>query len=340
MLCRPDIGLAAIAPRVCRLAREIVGAEAASLFWLDRNAMPLGFFHEDSPDEARDLFTNEFERLFVGPDEINVFALAQGDGAMCGQLMRPPTSYFQSNTYNLLIRPSGHHHSLDLRIDDASGGHAVLLLFRGEYPAFTDQDAATLMQFEPLLRRAGTAEGAATWRSDTTRWGHVLVDPRDGAILALSGAAEEMLRESSLVGQRLARGGPLDVAPRFLVDLCEPALRSGRAVASIAISAGRLNIEATVMYAPSGQTTSVQVLMTLRHETPADIALIDPVLARRLSPLRSEILMFAACGGTRDAVSRAFDISKEAAKKHVAEIYRVMDVGRWDDIPRALQAGS
>lgn len=340
MLCRPDIGLAAIAPRVCRLAREIVGAEAASLFWLDQNAMPLGFFHEDSPDEARDLFANEFDRLFVGPDEINVFALAQATGLACGQMLKPPTSYFRSNTYNLLIRPSGHHHCLDLRIDDADGGHAVLLLFRGQYPAFTESDARTLMLFEPLLRRAGAATTTARWQGDAARSGHVLIDPQSTEIVAMSDAAEAILRDSSLVGQGMARSAPLNAAPRFLADLCKPALMSGRISANLAVAAGRLSIEAMVMRSPSsaGETTP-KVLMTLKHETPADLALIDPVLARRLSPLRSEILLFAASGGSREAMPTTFSISKESAKKHLAEIYRVMDVRRWDELSHALQAG-
>lgn len=333
MLCRPGIGLAAIAPRVCRLAREIVGAEAASLFWLDENAMPLGFFHEDSSTESRDLFANEFERLFVGPDEITVFALAQMKGRISGHLLRPPKSYFLSNTHNLLVRPSGHHHSIDLRIDDPQGGHAVLLLFRGERPAFTEADVETLTLFEPFLRRAGTT-ARSRWRSQIANSGHVLIDPETGLIVAISDTAETMLRDSNLVGQGLVLNGPLDAAPRFLADLCEPALKSGAAAACIDVPAGRLNIKAAVLRSRSSHD---QMLVTLDHETPSDIGLIDPVLAKRLSPLRSELLLFAASGGTRDAVSDVFDISKEATKKHLAEIYRVMDVKRWDELANALR---
>ncbi|ASE40272.2 hypothetical protein CEP68_12590 [Brevundimonas vesicularis] len=332
MLCRPGIGLAAIAPRVCRLAREIVGAEAASLFWLDENAMPLGFFHEDSPEEARFLFVNEFERLFVGEGEINVFALAQARGRSCGHLLTPPASYFRSNTYNLLVRPSGHHHCLDLRIDDPCGGQAVLLLFRGDNPAFNDDQVAALAAFEPFLRRAGTS-GRAQWRSQIANSGHLLFDPATGLICAMSDTAETMLRDSNMVGQGLDLGGRLESAPRFLTSLYQPLVESGEAAACIDVPAGRLSVKATLLRSRESQD---QVLATLNYETPSEIALIDPVLAKRLSPLRSEMLLFAAAGGARDAVSDALDISKEATKKHLAEIYRVMDVKRWDDLAEAL----
>ena len=163
------------------------------------------------------------------------------------------------------------------------------------------------------------------------------MDPATGLIVAMFDAAEPMLRDSNLVGQRLGPSGSLNAAPRFLADLCKAVLEAGTATVHVDAPAGRLNIEATVLRPRSApEQADDQILMTLRHETPADIELIDPVLATRLSPLRSEILLYAASGGARDAVSTAFDISKEAAKKHLAEIYRVMDVRRWDELASAL----
>lgn len=343
LLCRKGIGLAAIAPPVCRLARDIVGAEAASLFWLDRDGMPLGFYHEDSPADTRELFVNEFDRLFVGPDEINVFALARMTGAVCGNVMRPPTAYFRSNTFNLLVRPSGHHHSLDLRVEDAQGGRAVLLLFRGPHPAFTDAEARMLTMFEPLLRRAGVAGIAQQWQADASTTGYLVIDTQQDRIVAISEAAEAMLRQSNLVGQRLSLNGPLLTAPRFVAELCETTLRVGKAVTDIAVPAGRLHADAIIMRAPTDPFTSVfppppQVLVTLRHEMPVGVALIGPILERHLSPLRSEILLYAASGGARESVAQTFSLSKEATKKHLSEIYRALELGAWEQIPAALSA--
>lgn len=337
LLCRPGIGLATIAPPVCRLAREIVGAEAASIFWLDGNGMPLGFFHEDSPEEVRDLFANNFERLFVGPEEINVFSLSRSNGAPCGRLLTPPPGFFLSNTYNLLLRPSGHHHSLDLRVEDAEGGRAVLLLFRGRHPSFTDREAATLTLFDPLLRRAGARANGTSWQSAASDPGHMLVDIRGERILSICDVAERLLRGSSLVGQGLTAHGTLQAPPRFVADLCAQLAQSEDANMVVTIPAGRLRVEARQMHTP-GRDPSVyrQVLITLHHEAPTGIGLIAPILEHRLSPLRSEILLYAASGGAREMVPQAFEISKEATKKHLAEIYRTIGVGHWHDIPHAL----
>ncbi|KAK6021327.1 YD repeat protein, partial [Ostertagia ostertagi] len=102
LLCRAGVGLTPIAPAVCRLVREIVGAEACALFWLDAQGQPEGFFHEHAQPAAQELFLNEFERLFLGPAEINITTLAQTPGARIGRMLNVPASYYRSNTYNLL----------------------------------------------------------------------------------------------------------------------------------------------------------------------------------------------------------------------------------------------
>ncbi len=104
LLCGSGAGLEAIAPRVCRIVRHRIGAEAVGLFWLDANGLPLGFHHEHSPDEARDLFLNEFERLFTGPVELNVFTLATSAGPTVGRLLAPDPAYYRSNTLKVLER--------------------------------------------------------------------------------------------------------------------------------------------------------------------------------------------------------------------------------------------
>ena len=154
LLCRAGVGIAPIAPAVCRTLREIIGADAASLFWLDDHGMPAGLFHERAPDAALDLFVNDYGRLFTGPSEINVSQIAAMGGQPVGRLLNPPRDYFHSNTFNLLVRASGHFHTLDLRVDAANRPCAVVMLFREERTPFQGDDASYLVQALPYLRRA------------------------------------------------------------------------------------------------------------------------------------------------------------------------------------------
>ena len=191
LLCRAGAGLAPIAPPVCRLVRELVGAEACALFWLDAQGRPEGFFHEHSTADAQELFLNEFDRLFIGPSEINIATLAKTDGARIGQLLDVPASYYRSNTFNLLVKASGHHHSLDLRVDVDGQARAVLLLFRTRALAFDGGDAALLARIEPYLHRALTsAREGATWAAPASRTGHLLVGQGGRQLLMFSDEAD------------------------------------------------------------------------------------------------------------------------------------------------------
>jgi hypothetical protein len=334
LLSQPGVGCGSVAERICALARQLVGCEAAALFWLDSDGMPQGFHHEDSPPETRDLFANEFERLFLGAAEINVFQLAQMRIRSMGNLFAPPPAYFRSNTFNLLVRASGHEHCIDLRVDCSDGGKAVLLLFRPPGLPFREADLAALAVLEAPLRQIGTrtSENRPLRLIDS---GHLVTDSRGEHVIAMCDRARHILRFSNLVGQSLTTGGMIDAAPRFVAELCARLDREPQPVQRHGISGGILRVRAKPMGAPQGMSKPL-VLVTLEHAIPEAVQTVDAVLSCGLSPLRSRILLHAATGGGRDSVAQTLGISKEAARKHIAEIYRTIGASRWAEIPDRL----
>ena len=214
LLCRIGVGLAPIAPDLTALLRRLVGADAAALFWLDEHGLPEGFHHEDSPDSVKDLFLNEFERLFVGDREINVFALAQRRDRAVGHLLAPGADYFHSNTFNLLVRASGHHHSLDLRVDLDGRARAVVLLFRAASRPFADSDADTLARAAPYLQRAiERSMPHDVWQGLETRNGHLLLDLAAQRIVLISETARSLLRNAGQRGMGWNQDLPPDRLP-------------------------------------------------------------------------------------------------------------------------------
>lgn len=341
LLCRAGVGLAPIAPAVCRLAREMVGAEACALFWLDADGRPEGFFHEHSTADAQELFLNEFDRLFVGPVEINVAALAQTRGARVGRLLDVPASYYRSNTFNLLVRASGHHHSLDLRVDVGGRARAVLLLFRTRVRAFDDGDAALLTRIEPYLQRALSGAREAAARSmPPLRTGHLLLGQGGRQLLMLSGDAEALLKACTLVGQDVRLTGPLQLVPRFVRDLCAQMAASGQPTARrwLDIPAGRLALTACRLHAPAqhAQLPALQTLVTLELTAPERLQLVQRVLELELSPLQREIALHAGLGGLRADCECEIGVSKEALKKHLKAIYRAAGVVDWTGLSSSL----
>ncbi len=338
LLCRIGAGLEAIAPDVSRLVRGLVGADAAAIFWLDESGMPAGFFHEDSPASTRELFLNEYDRLFVGEREINVLSLSQNTGARVGYLIAPDASYYKSNTFNLLVRASGHHHALDLRVDVQGVARAVVLLFRTGGSPFGDTEATLLNRVAPYLERAlSPARNESIWRGDTGSGAHMLVDILGQQILMCSEHAEALLARVNLVGAGLTLTGKLLVPPTFVRNLCER-LRPGKPgmpppTCSFSVPGGRLQATAVLLHAPHpAGSSSSQVLVLLEFLRPASLDMVRKVVALEISPLQREIALAAGLGHSRGDCVTTIGVSTEALKKHLRVIYAAAGVGTWEEL--------
>ena len=330
LLSRVGVGVAPIAPDLVGLLRKLVGADAAALFWLDDQGMPEGFFHEDSPAVVQDVFLNEFERLFVGEGETNVFALARRQGKPIGHLLSPGADYFRSNTYNLLVRASGHHHTLDLRVDVDGRARAVVLLFRAPGRPFGDDEAEMLRRAASYLQRA--IEGAQSpdyWRARIDRAGHVLLDEACQRILMMDEEAASILSAANLkgLGQR-ARPATL---PDFFRRLD---VRTGRSL-RLPVPGGALVASARTLHAPRGGPPG-SVLVNLNIERPHRMEVVQRVLSLKLSPLQREIALLAGLGHPRSDCGPVIGVSAEALKKHLRTIFAATGTQDWDSLSHAL----
>lgn len=338
LLCRSAAGLAPVAPAICRLVRQMVGADACGLFWFDAEGALEGMFHEYSDPQIQDLFLNEYERLFVGPDEINVTSIARG-GPRWGQLLAPPDSYYRSNTFNLLVRASGHHYSCDLRVDVNGRARAVLLLFRAWPHGFNPDEVAVLSRVEPYLRRAITHCQLPDERARVVRVGHALLDEAGQRLLMVCPEGESLLRACTLVGQDIRLAGPMRVAPRFLRDLCMRWAHSDQPLQRMVLQIpdGLLHIAARRLQPPGmSKKARAQVLVTLELAVPWRLQAVQRVLALPLSPLQREIALYAGEGGLRRECEQAVGVSDAALKKHLKAIYQAAGVASWDELARTV----
>lgn len=331
LVCATGAGIAAIAPQVCLILREIVGADAAALFWMDPQGWPAGFFHEDSTPACRDLFANAYAELFVGEAEINVASLARNSGAPAGHLLAPPSHYWRSNTYNLLVRASGHHHTLDLRIDHEGQARAVVLLFRVHRRPFDSDDLAVLQLSADLLRRAFLpAPGSDRW----TPCGPPasLVVSADGeTLLFAADPARLLLQAGNHVAQGVPAEGPLRHPPAFARALCARLHHEARPAVSLDSASGRLTACAERLASPSGEPVA---LITLQAEVPVRLSLVQRILAQDVSPKQKTILLAAASGATRAEAAMQANTSPEAMKKHLMAIFAATGTRSWTELGR------
>lgn len=339
LLCRIGVGLAPIAPDLTALLRQMVGADAAALFWLDEFGLPEGFHHEDSPDSVKDLFLNEFERLFVGEREVNVFALAQRKDRRVGHLLEPGADYFKSNTYNLLVRASGHHHSLDLRVDVDGRARAVVLLFRAASRPFSDGDAATLLRVAPYLQRAiEISLPPDAWQGLGAQNGHLLLDGAGQRIVLMNDPAIHLLRNAGQRGMGWHQGTPPETPPPFVQQL----LAQPERTLHLPVPGGVLVAQMHSMRAPDlanpgeGGGTPGHLLVELALKRPRRIEVVRRVLSLQLSPLQREIALLAGLGHARADCVAQIGVSPESLKKHLRAIFAATGTRDWESLTRAL----
>ncbi len=343
LLCKSGVGLTLIAPDVCRLVREIIGGEACSMLWMDAHGAPEGFFHEDALLSTQDLFLNEYERLFKQAGEINVFTLSKNRGARVGHLLNPPASYYKTNTFNLLVRPSNHHHCLDLRVDVDGQTRAVVLLFNTEQNHFDEADATLMNQLGSYLQRAvagcADAHRHEVWRVPPHRTGHLVV-ANDNTLQLGCNEAMQLLTLCTLLGQDVRLLDPLRTPPVFIRQLCSQLAASSHSCARtvLELPGGQLAITASRLNTPLA--AAEQMLVVLELIRPTRLQIVQRVLELGLSPLQREIALLAGVGGQRADCERVIGVSNEALKKHLRTIYSAAGVDDWSSLANVLSHGA
>lgn len=341
LLCRAGVGLAPIAPDVCRLVREMVGAEACGLYWLDAHGQLEGFFHELALPAVQALFLSEHQRLFSGAGDLNVDKPAHAGDPSAGASLSAPSAHCRCHAFHLPAHASGQHHSLDLRVDVAGHARAVLLLVRAA-PSFSPRDIALLQRVEPYLQHAVAHLRDVVYAApEAGCTGYLLLDASGQRLLMLSADAQRLLQSWAFVGRNLELTPLVPVVPRFLRELCCNLNISGQFMVRrvLDIPGGWLVLTARRLCAPALHGASpLQTLVTLEQITPPRLQVVKRVLALSLSPLQREIALYAGMGGLRADCEPVMGVSHEALKKHLKTIYRVAGVSGWEGLTTALKS--
>ena len=367
---RTGLGIEPIAPALASVARQLLGAEGCFIGWFDERGVPAGFFHDSAPVATQELFLNNYQELFVGPHELTLFWLVNNKGSAVGNMLNVDTAFFKSNTYNLLFKPCGHHFGLDLRVDLNGVTRLVIELFRTKDQPFLEADARRLHGLTPALQLAvvktagaevkGEGEGRAArpaHGADDT--GHLLVSADGDRINMINESAIRLLRLARLFDQGVGLIGQMTTPPNFITQLCL-ALKAGATGAgagaaaavvrssvdvvggTLAMSASWIKptVHAVTQGAAFGQTPSGidNILVTVEFRKPAVLNMVRNITLLGLSPLQSRIAMFAAGGGSRADCAGQHQVSKEALKKHLREIYAASACADWQELAVQLNA--
>lgn len=348
VLCCSGLDLMPIVPEALEIVREIIPNAAAAVFLTSEKGVPHGFFHEDSPQEVRALFQNEPD-LFDGPMEYNVFRLVGVPGApKIGQLLAPPPEFFSSNTYQLLIRASGHHHILDSRLEIDGRRLGLLSLFREQGCGFTAGDADNLGRVTAYFEHALRLGALAASPSDSLLLEQeaVIASDAEGRILFLSEPASQLLQQLPLMGPQWPDRRRL---PIFLLRLLD-VLRDGERYPTrlpcdtVPILGGALQASAHWAAGPGGNCLESALaaaergvaIVVLKRFTPVPLRIWKNLRAAALTPQQLEVAFWMGIGG-RNAVRARLSISEAVLRDCVKAIYEVFGCNSQEELAACLR---
>jgi len=332
LICSCGAGLEAVAGQVCTLVRDLIGADSGSIFWLDRNGQPAGFFHDCAPAELKDLFVTRFDELFSAPGEFNMVTLTEVVGPAVGRMLTPQmrAQFRASNVYRHLCTPLGHHECLDIRLEHEGCGVAVVVLWDREGRPFTERDVAAAQPLRPLLEQAlRTRREDVAWRSLGSRTAHFITDLAGELLLAMDEEAETLLSRAHLLRQNVPMAQSPREAPAFSRGLAAMLGQGAPAEMYLPVANGRLSVRASrsrrVGVEGDGEA-AMQMFVSVDLETAVSLHVIEQLSALPLTFLQKEIALFAAQGGARSDCEDRFGVSQEALKKHLRTIYETAGV--------------
>lgn len=335
LLCSCGAGIEAIASPVTAAVRDYLGAQSGSIFWLDENRVPAGFYHDSAPAEIKDIFVTRLDELFLIPGQVSVMSLSETGGPSIGQALLPGymDHFWQGNVYRYLCQPLGHRWMLDLRVEVDGVGRIVFCAWNPPERPFDAADAAALVPVQRMMQQAiSDQRGTAPWRSLNQSPAHLLTDIGGQELLAIDVEAERILMSSHLLRQRISMAEPLHVAPGFVSALAAQ-FATGRPSMHVPVTDGRIVAQATPARGLDADRNVRPLLsVSLDLQVAADVLAVNRVSGFSLSPKQRKIALFAMRGGSRSACGEALQVSDETLKKHLRAIFQETATARWGEL--------
>lgn len=348
MLCCSGLDPMAIAPDAFAITHDLVPNAASALFLTSHNGEQQATYHEHCPEEVQALCMSEGP-LFEGPAELNLQRLVSSRGTpKVGQLWRPPREYFSSNTYQLLVRGCGHHHTIEARLEANGQRIGMVSLFRETGLGFDEQNLADLSRIAQYFEHAAKASTAAPWsaNSDAELQAMVVANTR-GQVVFSSIAANALLDEIPLTGTQWPDRRKLPIACLRLIEILKDNEQFAWQMPSctLPLVGGALEMHAQWMLPPA-DAAAVDPLavadrglvgITLTRRTPLPLRVWRNLSVVQLSPRQMEVAFWMALGGGREAARTRLSISEAVLRDCVKAVYEKLGCSSESELVAALR---
>jgi DNA-binding CsgD family transcriptional regulator len=351
MLCCSGMDLMTIAPDAFAIAHELVPNAASALFLTSHDGVQQATYHEDCPEAVQSLCMGD-GALFSGPTELTLQRLVANHKApKLGQLWKPPREYFSSNTYQLLVRGCGHHHTIDARMEVNGRRIGMLSLFRETGLGFDENDLVDLGRIAQYFEHAAKTSAAVQWYADgDADLQSMVVANTQGEVVFSSLAASALLAEVPFTGSEWPDRRKLPNACLRLIDILKDNEQFAWQMPSctVPLVGGMLDMHAQWMLPPQDATAMdpLEVAnrgligIALTRRTPLPLRVWRNLSFAPLSPRQMEVAFWMALGGGREAARMRLSISEAVLRDCVKAVYERLGCSSEAELMTALRTGN
>lgn len=347
MLCCSGTDIMTLAPDAFSVVEGLVPNVSSALFLTTHDGEARARLHERCPEHVNRLCLDHGAQLFTGPEELT-YARLYSSPRKVGQMLDPPPDYYRSNTYQLLIRASGHHHSLDARLEVDGQRQGMIWLFREPGAGFTAAEAADMARINGYFEHALRASPPAWVKADRAVESEaMLVASVRGDVLFASPEAQQLLNVVPLVGAEWPDRRRLPPICMDLIDILRhDARHPGRMPAtSLPLPGGMLDIRAQWLGPVRGEDDTGQAMaaeglvgIALTRTTPMSLRVWRNLDGLRLSPKQIEVAYWMAMGGGRATARTQMAISDAVLRDCVKAVYEQLECSTEMELATILRA--
>ena len=332
-LCCSGFDTISIAPDIFKYVHTILPNEACALFLTHPNGMPYMFFHEATNESARALFQNE-PQLFVGDSEYNVFKIANAS-VKSGYFLNPDKEYFYSNTYQQLVRASGHHYALEVRLEVTNKNAGALILFREpSSKSFQCADLPTINQISRYIEYSLNSDTIDDHSSENIEidTALIVIAPKTLEIQFCTSQVQIILQEIPLVHNFWQKSKPL---PNVCIQLVQQLYYGSHLPETkLKIPSGHLYLRAEWLNAQNHRDHLVA--LHIKKIIPKSLKLWQSLQKTDLNAQQASVAFLLVTGVSKKMIQAQLIISEAVMKDCIKLIYQYFTVHSLDELVKLL----
>lgn len=217
-LCSAGLPALTIMPLLSKQIHQLIPCLSFTFIYVDDDCRPLEYYAEHFNEQSHQLFCQKGAELVTTTNDPASFKLLFALPAVYGNLIHPPTVFYESANYQHFFKPNGIYHVMDMQLTDNGKPIAMGAIFREKLSqsAYTKQEQTLLPLIREYLQHLALAPN--TFNKPCDSMAHKPIELTDateqsscsiivnnqGKLLMASAQAIALLKTAVTAGQRHA----------------------------------------------------------------------------------------------------------------------------------------